>query len=201
MSNEAIPEAAEQQLLQQTTRHSPEWWLRAIAVLEVAGGVFGLFAVTGGRSTSSGIFLLLGSVLFIFSIVAGVLLWRGGDRGLKLSAIVQALQIVNLSSPLFTYAFGAGLSVTISLAHVPDDILIGFRYGTIGMYLLYFGPLPQNQPAPFLGPPIDYYFGVNLLAFVLCICLVYRTWESSGHQDRRSSPPSGEGMPELGSDG
>ena len=98
-------------------------WTKIIAASEIIGGCAGLAAVSFlvGVSLSSASFTTLLSTLFLLipfflSIYAGWLLWVNGARGLSLSTIVQALQIIQLKIPgLLSYKFISGLEIPLIL--------------------------------------------------------------------------------------
>ena len=87
------------------------WLRRIVAGYEIITGGIGIvgFALTM-QAVSSGVvpvdvFLVLMTAA-VFSVIAGVQLWRGRRNGIRWSLTVQALQIVTLSVPRFAYSLG-----------------------------------------------------------------------------------------------
>ena len=124
-------------------------WTKIIAASEIIGGCAGLAAVSFlvGVSLSSASFTTLLSTLFLLipfflSIYAGWLLWVNGARGLSLSTIVQALQIIQLKIPgLLSYKFVSGLEIPLILEVDPltSSISTNFSLGLSGSFDFSFG--------------------------------------------------------------
>ena len=95
-------------------------WTKIIAASEIIGGCIGVAIVSYlvGVSLSLASFAAVLSSLFLIpfslSIYAGWLLWMNEARGLNLSTIVQALQIIQLKIPgLLSYKFISGLEIPL----------------------------------------------------------------------------------------
>lgn len=124
-------------------------WTKIIAASEIIGGCAGLAAISFlvGISLSSSSFANLLSALiflvpFFLSIYAGWLLWMNKPRGLSLSTIVQALQIVQLKIPgLLSYKFVSGLEIPLILEVDPltSSISTNFSLGLSGSFDFSFG--------------------------------------------------------------
>src|SRR2546423_4029872 len=85
-----------------------DWIRRAIAILEVVGGLHGLlFAIpiTFSPGFVIGLPFLL---IYLASIVAGIGLWRGTRRGERWSRIVQFVQLPWLASTRVSYLLSCG---------------------------------------------------------------------------------------------
>jgi hypothetical protein len=135
------------------------FFIRVIAVFEIAGGLFGLVhqfdRLLGGRfSGVDAIVAVLGVLLFAFILVAGVLLASNDGRGTQMSIWAQFLQAPLIATPVFSYALtsGAFANLFITLQHAPR---LGFDWSiaTHGWLLALGGPSPAH-------------LGINLLALV-----------------------------------
>jgi hypothetical protein len=95
------------------------WIRRALVVLEVGGGFTGIVFLTAARPWArephGGWWLPFGlyAGLFLFAVMAGVLLAEGTRRGIKWSAICQALQVPVVVSSIVTCRFVCGLQITV----------------------------------------------------------------------------------------
>ena len=93
---------------------------KLIAGLEIFGGIAGT-AITIYLASAIQlqlvmlIFIVLMASIFLLSIYAGVELWRGSNKGVKLSKILQALQIFQIISPYFIYQFLLGVGFTVEV--------------------------------------------------------------------------------------
>ena len=109
-------------------------WIKTIAILEVIGGIVGILFMFYG-AVASGFefgFMLVGPIslgIFILSLVAGILLWKGKERGRKASIVVQFIQLPKLMSPalIFMYSFGFDLFPHITLVKDFSNVGIQFR--------------------------------------------------------------------------
>ncbi len=99
------------------------WW-SAIAVLEILGGVIGLVVGTllpllnSTFSLSAAIVAL--DILFLFSIIAGVYLWRNYEFGFHLSLFLFVLQIPQLALGGISFQFISVISITPILHFIPS---------------------------------------------------------------------------------
>jgi len=129
---------------------------RIVAILQIAGGFYGLFqaapALFAGRAS---LVLLIGVGLSVLALVAGVLLLEGSASGERLSRLVQALQIPLVVSPLFSYGWhlGAGLPLRLQLSPA-------FRFSFDWM-------LPSHGLHLNVGGASSMAIGVNVLALGL----------------------------------
>jgi hypothetical protein len=140
------------------------FFIRVIAVFEIAGGLFGLVhqfdRLLGGRfSGVDAIVAVLGVLLFAFILVAGVLLASNDGRGTQMSIWAQFLQAPLIATPVFSYALSSGAfaNLFITLQHAPR---LGFDWSiaTHGWLLALGGPSPAH-------------LGINLLALVSWLIL------------------------------
>lgn len=156
---------------------------RAIAALEVFGGIAGMVMWFLGPSISQGgLFSLLILAGFALGILAGVLLWDGVPWGIHLSRICQFAQIpLIISNPvIFDYFLG----VRVSLVWLTRGFLSRFDFGA-GLHIYY-----QNR-ATASG------FGINLVAILALLCLFLLVSPSKDRpsptaQHAISTPPGAE---------
>lgn len=93
---------------------------RAIAVLEVYGGITGAWATlselfTGVHSVFWFVCAPFAIGLYCVSVCAGVWLLEGGARGVSTSRWVQWLQVPFVVTPVVSYTFASGASVLVYL--------------------------------------------------------------------------------------
>ncbi|MFQ5607282.1 MAG: haloacid dehalogenase type II [Candidatus Zixiibacteriota bacterium] len=85
--------------------------LKIIAVLQIAGGVTGMvWAVLALGNEPLTLLLTAIYAPFPLAVYAGYELWKGTGRGYWLSMVLQALQLVTLSSTAVTFQFFVGLA-------------------------------------------------------------------------------------------
>lgn len=139
---------------------------RLIGIFEIGGGLFGVAAMLRRllpwHSTQSSLVALIGLALFGFTLVAGVLLLEGRDRGIGWSRWAQLLQLPLIASPVFSYALhsGAFINVFASL-HVPVRPGLDWHLGSQGFGLALAGPATSR-------------LGINLLALLSWLALRLR---------------------------
>jgi hypothetical protein len=141
-------------------------WVRLIAVLEIIGGVFGVGFLIWGLSTApfNPLLLLLVPIavsIYIFSLVAGVALWRGSTFGRQASIIVQAIQLPKLVSPPLIFIFSFGCDVWIHYLWSAGSASVGFEFK-----LLAFNQFFVNVRGAPLG------LGVSITAAIFLAMLV-----------------------------
>jgi len=129
---------------------------RIIAILQIAGGFYGLLqtlpALLAGRAS---MVVVIGIVLFALALVAGVMLLEGHAAGVRLSRLVQLLQIPLLASPVFSYGWHVGARLPATLRLSPSFALnLDWAVPTQGLRLE-------------VGGTASIIIGVNLLALVL----------------------------------
>ncbi len=135
---------------------------RLVAVLQIAGGFWGMVSL-GGRvlemPTPVGLLaMLLGTMAFAVALVAGVMLIAGQARAVHISMWVQLAQIPIVASPLFSYGWHVGAVAAFGLRlgggwsfgyavpsmawqwalHGPDGVFLGINFIAIVAFLLLF---------------------------------------------------------------
>jgi len=129
---------------------------RSVAILQIAGGFYGLFqtvpALFYGRASLT---VLIGVALSILALIAGVLLMEDKSSGERLSQIVQALQIPLITSPLLSYGWHVGAGAPVRLQLAPS---FKFHFDWL---------LPAHGLHLAVGGTSSFTLGVNLLALVL----------------------------------
>lgn len=139
---------------------------RLIGILEIAGGFYGLARVLPRlleigplRTAAIGLIEL---ALYVFVLVAGVLLIENSERGVRFSSIAQLLQLPLVATPVFSYALHCGGFVNLYVTlHIPTHPDIGWHFGSEGFIL------------QFVGPAVSH-LGVNLLALLSWLILKLR---------------------------
>ena len=137
--------------------------IRALAYYQIAGGTLGLVLCTWVLVTSleittvSTLVLLLTVSLYSSSVYCGLLLNRGDIiRGLKISLINQALQVIGFGMFGYAYKFIAGISVSLGV-NLTDEFLLRTTF-SFSEFLIYFN---SNEDLVYLN--------INVVA----ICLIY----------------------------
>jgi hypothetical protein len=139
---------------------------RLIGMLQIAGGLYGAAAMLRRLlplgSTHDSLIALLSLAVFVFVLVAGVLLVEGHERGVTLSSWAQLLQLPLIATPVFSYALhcGAYLNVFASLQSAPR-LGLDWHLGTQGFVLAIAGPGISR-------------IGINLLALLSWLALRLR---------------------------
>ncbi|MET0330473.1 MAG: hypothetical protein ABW154_03490 [Dyella sp.] len=139
---------------------------RLIGMLQIAGGLYGAAAMLRRLlplgSTHDSVIALLSLAVFVFVLVAGVLLVEGHERGVTLSSWAQLLQLPLIATPVFSYALhcGAYLNVFASLQSTPR-LGLDWHLGTQGFVLAIGGPGISR-------------IGINLLALLSWLALRLR---------------------------
>jgi hypothetical protein len=137
---------------------------RLIGILEVAGGFYGMASVfprllaAGPLHTAA--ISLIAFVLYVFVLVAGVLLLENSERGIRLSSIAQLLQLPLLATPVFSYALHCGAFINVFTTFHLHPALT-WRFASQGFNLAFAGPAVS-------------YLGVNLLALLSWLILKLR---------------------------
>jgi hypothetical protein len=107
---------------------------RLVAVLQIAGGVFGLVPLieraSAGGTAWELVAAIIGTVLFALAIVSGAMLLERARGSVALATWVQLLQIPIIGTPWLGYGWQLGASIPATLildtparlglgAHVP----------------------------------------------------------------------------------
>ncbi len=134
---------------------------RLIGIVQVAGGFWGLFELTGRallvREPLWLALLLLGALLFLLTLLAGVWLIAGDARGRTWSQWLQLAQAPILGTPWLSYGWHAGAVAAFGIAR-HGHWSFGVRVPDIG-WQLYF------------GAGAHWFFGINFLALVFFLLL------------------------------
>lgn len=106
--------------------------VRLLAVLEMLGGVAGVgtvfWQILAAPDDDPAITLApIPAVLYVFSFVAGLLLWLGRPGGRKASMAVQVLQVPKLMSPQVAFIFSVGCDLWVHYLWRDEFSLVGFE--------------------------------------------------------------------------
>ena len=116
--------------------------IKALAIYQIAGGVYGLYLtleLLSGLSQIPTFFIFLfftAFSLYCYSIICGVLIFAKKDRHHRYSLINQYLQLISftLLSYGFEYASGIYLDVGINFT---DEIIFKFKTGLPSWQIMY----------------------------------------------------------------
>ena len=139
---------------------------RLIGILEVAGGFMGM-ANTLRRllpfgSPHDSIVAVIGLVIYVFVLIAGVCLLEGSERGVSLSSWAQLLQLPLIATPILSYALYCGGYVNVyATLHLPVHLGLDWHFGSEGFVLAVAGPSMSR-------------LGINLLALLSWLALRLR---------------------------
>lgn len=139
---------------------------RLIVILEIAGGFYGMAKVLPRllefgplRTAAIGLIEL---ALFVFVLVAGVLLMENSERGIRLSSIAQLLQLPLIATPILSYGLHCGAFINLfTTLHIPTHPDLYWHFGSEGFNLAFAGPSASR-------------LGVNLLALLSWLVLKLR---------------------------
>jgi len=133
---------------------------RIVAILQIAGGFYGLFQLLPvlliGRAS---VILVIGIILSGLALIAGVLLMEHRTSGERLSRIVQFLQIPLLAVPGFSYSWHVGAALPLTARFSPS-FFVDLDWW-----------LPSQALRLAIGQDSSLVIGVNLLALVLWLVL------------------------------
>jgi hypothetical protein len=138
---------------------------RLIGIFEIAGGLYGAVKMLNRLlplGSHDSVLALIGLAVFIFVLVAGVLLVEGSEQGVRLSRWAQLLQLPLIATPVFSYALhsGAFINVFATLQATPR-LGIDWHVGSQGFVLAVAGPSVSR-------------LGINLLALLSWLVLRLR---------------------------
>jgi hypothetical protein len=126
-------------------------WFKIIAVLEMVGGGVGILfvlysTVARGFALSTLEIAPIMIAIFVLSLIAGILLWKGNETGRKASIVVQFIQVSKFASPalIFMFSFGFDLFPHLTLTGDYSNAGIQFRFLSDGQLFL------NPEGAPFL---------------------------------------------------
>ncbi|MDE1958948.1 MAG: hypothetical protein KGI40_07675 [Xanthomonadaceae bacterium] len=134
---------------------------RLVGMLEIAGGLFGLF-IYGARAFQLRAplpfaLMLLGALAFALVLVAGVRLLEGDERGWRWSSWLQLAQIPILATPLVTYGWSVGATAGL-VVRLGSGWSFGYR-------------LPSAEWMLRLGEGRGWFLGVNFIAVIAFLLL------------------------------
>ncbi len=159
-----------------------EFWLRfwrwVIVAEQVTGGLFGLCLVAQGwASTPSHLVFALAAGFFLLAITGGVLLALNKPQGVMLSLVVQAFQLIQISNSGLLFMLFCGARLLIGSFSTEDGSIFGFDWGITPAFWFVVNPpaLADSQPeGDFIRTVSERAFtGINVLAFLAIICLLY----------------------------
>jgi len=133
---------------------------RIIAILQIAGGFYGLFQLLPtlliGRAS---LITVIGIIFSGLALIAGVLLLENRGAGERLSRLVQFLQIPLLAMPGFSYSWHVGAALPLT-ARLSPSFAADFDWW-----------LPSQALRLSVGHNSSLVIGVNLLALILWLAL------------------------------
>ncbi|QHL89278.1 hypothetical protein GU926_18300 [Nibribacter ruber] len=116
-------------LLSNPSSSKPKPIVLILAVYQLLGGLVGLFFLLKmgsqmlNAATSSWLGVLLGALLYSFSVVCGFLLFKSRRSAFTLSLVNQVLQVFSAGMVGWTFNYVAGLKVGLGIEFVPDWLL------------------------------------------------------------------------------
>jgi hypothetical protein len=144
--------------------------LRIIGALQLLGGITGSIMSVVCSNTTSGIPAVSIMVLFVPSAVvatAGWFLWHHRLKAIRVSAVLQALQIVQVTRPFFNYDFHFGAGIQLMIFQSDWDLKI------------------KLGASSFIGPPdytVPLVLGFNLFAICAFLFLLFE-WRATRIDD------------------
>jgi hypothetical protein len=143
------------------------FWCRIIAALQIIGGLSGLYGVLfGGFVGPSRVILLVAFLLFAASLCGGVLLALGRPSGVSVSLVVQALQVLQITTVGVVYSFTSGLQMLLGLRLSENGPDLGLHFYLPAQFFVFIDPPPSMVPQ-------GAFLGVNIAAILAIICLRY----------------------------
>jgi hypothetical protein len=145
---------------------------QGVAIYEVVIGLIAFVAATAYWGEISRFQIVLGIISGAVSLAAGVLLWRGASIGRRLSLIVQAIQVPQISiAGIVEYGIGLGAAVRPHIGLIPEPFQASIHS------LLRFGSGVSG-----------FYVGINVLALVALVLVASRNRESSPNSNHIVAP-------------
>ena len=150
--------------------------LRGIGILEIIGGITGILLIIWlslqGTETNSLAFLILLAAVgfYIYSIFAGIKLYKKLENGLLHSQILQYIQILAFSIGGFTYLMTSG-----------GYLLVGYDF-TAGSINFSFALIASKFQLNIYGTGTNDFLSINLLALFI-LFLLDRATKRIGHQN------------------
>ena len=152
---------------------------RLLGFYEIIGGVLGLGLMSLGASSwlfdygfTITMLCIVVTLLYIFSIVCGVLLMRNKEIGLSLSLILQIIQVAGFYFSWYGFVFVSGWNVSVGMDFSNGlDLSV---YSSISNFGLKF---EGNGIASQVGgdsSPFQFYFNLIAVFFIYSILLIRR---------------------------
>ena len=127
--------------------------VRFVAAVQIAGATFA--GVLAAAAPVNWLGRALPELLAAAGVLGGVLLWSGDPRGVRLSGLVWALQLVKLQTAALTYYVGTGPQLVLAV----QDGQLAFTTGVgAGAYLA-------------SAPVAHTYVGLNVAALACLVVL------------------------------
>ena len=156
------------------------FWSRVVALLEIVGGLAGLYMTAFGTLIGTNrVIFLAAFVLFVASVWGGVLLALGRRGGVAVSLVVQAVQLVQVAAGGLIYAFVSGLQLVVGLRQTDDGPDVGFNLAGPARFLVFLNP-------PGGGMTQGLFTGLNVAALLSIVCLLFLRSSARG-----ATPPAG----------
>ncbi|AHM60327.1 hypothetical protein D770_10350 [Flammeovirgaceae bacterium 311] len=99
--------------------------IRGLAVYQIFGGILGIglairiIPQLNNLTTLSYLLIFLTAAFYVYSIIAGAVLLQHPKRGLTLSLINQALQVLSIAIGTFAYNYVAGFKLGLGIDFIP----------------------------------------------------------------------------------
>lgn len=139
--------------------------LKGIGILEIVGGITGLgliiWLMLQGTETNTFVLLILLIAIgfYVYSIFAGLELFKKLENGILHSRILQYIQIPAFSFGLLTYIMTSG-----------GYFLLGFNF-TAKTITLNFALIASKFQLNILSPGESNFFSINILAIIVLFIL------------------------------
>jgi len=115
---------------------------------------------------------IVGVGLFVWSVAAGIALWRAAPRGYRWAKVLFALQILTFSVTRFAYEFSTFFSLRLMMGATTRHI--GGNIGSSSN--IYWSP-----------QPLGWMFGINIVAVVALLSLLKAPLSSTMTRQPRGS--------------
>ena len=116
-------------------------YFRLLSFYQIIGGFLGIILIVWALislsqvQTKGNMFILIGAaflpmLLYIFSVLCGIVLLKNKNKGINLSLINQLLQVVNISNYGFGFKYISGFYMTGGIDLINGDILSAWGYSS-----------------------------------------------------------------------
>jgi hypothetical protein len=158
-------------------------WRRVIASLEIIGGLSGVAFTSWLLLTISldGLALLLAFfvlLVYLFSLVAGILLWREHRAGRTASIIVQIIQLPKIVSPQLIFIFCFGFDLYPHITIDTNFSAVGIELKFLAFFQLFF----NSERAPIS-------LGVSLPALFFLLIMLMPMQAPPPLEEQQPPPP------------